>query len=183
VDAWLNPWADPSDGGYQIIRALTPLPAAGIQRGRQNPLINGRTPVPAMHNDFIFAAVGEDLRIRRGLRRTRPGGLLVFRGLGLPLGPVTISARCCRGLTASPPDLIITAGNLKLIPLSGVTFRLSMVGRACWPASPSWASCGDQPPFSGRAMIAGQVRRQERPAEPARGVVGGGFGRSPPPSR
>ncbi len=141
VDAWLNPWADPADGGYQIIQALYAFARGGVfgeGLGQGIPLINGHTPVPAMHNDFIFAAVGEDLGFIGASAVLALAALLVFRGLRVAIGAGDdFRALLAVGLTASLglQILIITAGNLKLIPLTGVTFPFLSYGGSSLLAS------------------------------------------------
>lgn len=134
VDAWLNPWADPADGGYQIIQALYAFARGGVfgeGLGQGIPLLRGHTPVPAMHNDFIFAAVGEDLGFIGASAVLALAALLVFRGLRVAIGATDdFRALLAVGLTVSLglQVLIITAGNLKLIPLTGVTFPFLSYG-------------------------------------------------------
>ncbi|MEJ7721792.1 MAG: FtsW/RodA/SpoVE family cell cycle protein [Ilumatobacteraceae bacterium] len=70
VDIWLNPWADPLDDGYQIIQGLYGLSDGGILGTGLG--VGDPGTVPAAHNDFIFASIGEELgprRRRHGARR------------------------------------------------------------------------------------------------------------------
>lgn len=59
--AFLNPWADPKDSGYQIIQSLYALGSGGpfgvgLGKSKQKFLY-----LPEMHSDFIFAIIGEEL--------------------------------------------------------------------------------------------------------------------------
>jgi cell division protein FtsW len=59
--AFLNPWADPLDTGYQTIQAGAGMASGGI--GGVG-LGNGRSKwgfLPETHTDFIFAVIGEEL--------------------------------------------------------------------------------------------------------------------------
>ncbi len=65
VDIWLNPWADPSGKGYQIVQSLFSLASGGMfGRGLgQGYLIlqSGNPIIPHLESDFIFSAIGEEL--------------------------------------------------------------------------------------------------------------------------
>ena len=59
VDIWLDPWADEYGKGFQIVQALYGLGDGGIVGtglGRGSP-----DKVPEAQNDFIFAAIGEEM--------------------------------------------------------------------------------------------------------------------------
>lgn len=61
IIGFLNPWADPTDTGYQIIQsfkafALGGLGGAGLGRGVQKLRY-----LPIPHTDFIFAVIAEEL--------------------------------------------------------------------------------------------------------------------------
>ena len=136
VDAWLNPWADPTDTGYQIIQALYAFARGGLFGegiGQGLP-----TAVPAIHNDFIFAAVGEELGFIGAASLLALTALLVFRGLRVALAETDdFRSLLVVGLTASLglQILVITAGNLKLIPLTGMTFPFMSYGGSSLLAS------------------------------------------------
>src|SRR3954469_1605156 len=134
VDNWLDPWRDPSGAGFQTIQALYAFARGGILGvglGAGLPTIAGRPPVPAIHTDYPLAALGEELGLI---------GLLAV--LGLYLVVVSRGLRIAasahddfRSLLAAGLALvigiqafIIAAGNLKLIPLTGITLPLISYG-------------------------------------------------------
>jgi cell division protein FtsW (lipid II flippase) len=134
VDNWLDPWKDPQGAGFQTIQALYAFARGGILGtglGAGLPTIGGRPPVPAIHTDYPLAALGEELGLI---------GLLAV--LGLYLVVVSRGLRIAasahddfRSLLAAGLALvmgiqafIIAAGNLKLIPLTGITLPLISYG-------------------------------------------------------
>ena len=64
VDIWLDPFADPSGAGYQVVQSLYAFARGGLVGtglGAGLPLISGRLPIPAIQTDFPLAALGEEL--------------------------------------------------------------------------------------------------------------------------
>jgi cell division protein FtsW (lipid II flippase) len=134
VDNWLDPWRDPQGAGFQVVQALYAFGRGGILGvglGAGLPTIGGHLPVPAVHTDYPLAAIGEELGL---------AGLLAV--LGLYLVVVTRGLRIAaashdefRSLLAAGLSLvigvqafIIAAGNLKLIPLTGITLPFISYG-------------------------------------------------------
>ena len=61
ITAWLDPWSDPQDSGFQIIQSLYAIGSGGLMgqglgRSRQKYLY-----LPEEHNDYIFPVVCEEL--------------------------------------------------------------------------------------------------------------------------
>jgi cell division protein FtsW (lipid II flippase) len=134
VDIWLDPFADPRGAGYQIVQALFALSRGGILGtglGNGLPTVGGRLPIPEIHTDFPFAALGEELGLI---------GLLAILGLYLVVieRGLRIAASAAdefRGLLAAGLSLvvgvqafIIAAGNLKIVPLTGITLPFISYG-------------------------------------------------------
>ena len=134
VDIWLNPFADPQGAGFQVVQALHAFARGGIigtGLGNGLPLIAGRPPIPALHTDFPLAALGEELGLV---------GIMAILGLYLVLieRGLRIAASAhdeFRSLLAAGLALvvgvqafIIAAGNLKLVPLTGITLPFVSYG-------------------------------------------------------
>jgi cell division protein FtsW (lipid II flippase) len=134
VDNWLDPWADPSGAGFQTVQALYAFGRGGllgVGLGAGLPTIGGHLPVPAVHTDYPLAALGEELGLI---------GLLAILGLYLVVVErgLRIAAAAhddFRSLLAAGLALvvgiqafIIAAGNLKLIPLTGITLPFISYG-------------------------------------------------------
>lgn len=141
VDNWIDPFADPTDAGYQTVQALHAFGRGGLfgeGLGQGLPVIDGRLPIPALETEFIFAAVGEELGLLGAFALLALAMALVFRGLRVAmLARDDFSAMLAVGLTTSLglQTLIIVAGNVKLIPLTGITFPFVSYGGSSLLAS------------------------------------------------
>ncbi|GAC1386865.1 MAG: FtsW/RodA/SpoVE family cell cycle protein [Herpetosiphon sp.] len=125
VAGWLNPWAAAQTGGYQMVQGQYALSAGGVfgtGLGQGSPTL-----VPAIHTDFIFVAVGEELGLAGALAVIVLFILLMYRGCHIAL---SLNGRfrgfeqlLVIGLTAmiSFQAFVIIAGVLRVIPLTGVT--------------------------------------------------------------
>jgi cell division protein FtsW (lipid II flippase) len=90
--------------------------------------------VPAIHTDFIFTAIGEEMGLAGTLAVLIAYILLIFRGFHIAL---RIPGRfrgfeqlLAIGLTTiiAVQTLIIIGGNLRLIPLTGITLPFVSYG-------------------------------------------------------
>jgi cell division protein FtsW len=84
-----------------------------------------------VHTDFIFAAVAEELGLVGAFALLALFLTFVFRGLRVAmLARDEFSALLAVGVTASLglQTLIIVAGNLKLVPLTGITLPFVSYG-------------------------------------------------------
>ncbi|HEY3524512.1 MAG TPA: FtsW/RodA/SpoVE family cell cycle protein [Candidatus Limnocylindrales bacterium] len=134
VDVWLNPWADPQGAGYQQIQALYAFARGGLLGtglGAGLPTVGGRLPIPAIHTDFPLAALGEELGLVGIMAILGLYLVVIERGLRIAAS----AADDFRGLLAAGLSLvvgvqafIIAAGNLKLIPLTGITLPFVSYG-------------------------------------------------------
>jgi len=134
VDIWINPFLDASGKGYQIVQSLYAFARGGIMGtglGAGLPLVSGRLPVPAIHTDFPLAALGEELGLVGVIAILGLYLVVIERGLRIAAS----AADDFRGLLAAGLTLvvgvqafIIAAGNLKLIPLTGVTLPFISYG-------------------------------------------------------
>ncbi len=134
IDIWLDPFADPSGAGYQIVQALHAFARGGLigtGLGAGLPTIAGRPPIPALHTDFPFAALGEELGLVGILAILGLYLVLVERGLRIAMAAQDeFRAILAAGLSlvVGVQAFIIAAGNLKLIPLTGITLPFVSYG-------------------------------------------------------
>lgn len=129
VDLWLDPWSKADTSGYQLVQALTALAAGGLFGSG---LTFGYPEyVPAIHTDFIIAAIGEELGLVGSLGVLALYMLFVYRGFKIALSTRdSFAALLAAGLTTvvGIQSLVILGGTLKLMPLTGVTLPLLSYG-------------------------------------------------------
>ena len=129
VEVWLNPWVDPQGRSYQIAQALYSLGSGGLFGagfGNGYPLY-----VAAAHTDFPFVALSEEAGLSAGLALLLVYALLVTRGLQVALSArLPFNRLLAAGLTSvlALQTMVIIGGNLKLIPLTGVTLPFVSYG-------------------------------------------------------
>jgi cell division protein FtsW (lipid II flippase) len=140
IDAWINPFADASDSGYQTVQSLYALGRGGLfgEGLGQSLLPTAGGRFFGVETDFVFAVIGEELGAIGAFALLALTLTLVFRGLRVAiLARDDFSAMLAVGLTASLglQTLIIAAGILKLIPLTGITFPFVSYGGSSLLAS------------------------------------------------
>jgi cell division protein FtsW (lipid II flippase) len=134
VATWLDPWADPLGTGYQTIQALHAFARGGLLGtglGAGLPMIAGHLPIPAVHTDFPLAALGEELGMAGVLAILGCYLVVVARGLRIAAAAADdVRALLSAGLALviGVQAAIIAAGNLKLIPLTGITLPFISYG-------------------------------------------------------
>jgi len=129
VDAWLNPWLDPSGRSYQIIQSLLAIANGGIF-GR-GPGLGSPSLVPISHSDFIFTAIAEESGLVGVVGLLILFAILINRGLRIAmLAPDHFRRLLAAGITSyfGIQSLLIIGGNLRLLPLTGVTLPFVSYG-------------------------------------------------------
>jgi cell division protein FtsW (lipid II flippase) len=134
VAIWLDPWSDPLGTGYQTIQALHAFARGGLLGtglGAGLPAVAGQLPIPAVHTDFPLAALGEELGMTGVVAILGCYLVIVARGLRIAAGAADdVRALLAAGLALviGVQAVIIAAGNLKLIPLTGITLPFISYG-------------------------------------------------------
>ncbi len=129
VHTWLDPFADPYGQGFQITQSLYALASGGVYGrgiGMGQP-----AQMPAVHTDMIFSAIGEEMGLMGTLGVLGLYLVLIFRGFYIAMHArrgfyqlMAVGLTTIFGLQA----FIIIAGNLKLVPLTGVTLPFVAYG-------------------------------------------------------
>ena len=129
VSIWLDPWQDVSGTGYQIVQSLIAMVNGGlwgVGLGAGNASV-----IPAYYNDFIFTVILHEFGMIFGLLVLCVYGLIVARGIMIARRSRTVFhallATACSALIALQTFVII-GGNIKLIPLTGVTLPFISYG-------------------------------------------------------
>lgn len=129
VAVWLDPWPFANTSGYQIVQSLYALAnggsfGSGIGQGQPYN-------IPVVQSDFIFAAIGEEMGLAGTLAVIALYLILVYRGFHIALRAgrgfsqlLAIGLTTIFGLQA----IIIIAGSIKLIPLTGITLPFISYG-------------------------------------------------------
>lgn len=129
IDSWLNPWEDPSGGAYQIIQSLLAIANGGIE-GR-GPGLGSPALVPVAISDFIYAAIAEETGLVGTVGLVALLGLFLMRGLRTALcAPDLFRRLLAAGITAyiGFQSLLIIGGNIRILPLTGVTLPFISYG-------------------------------------------------------
>jgi cell division protein FtsW (lipid II flippase) len=129
VDAWLNPWLDPAGRSYQIVQSLIAVANGGVS-GR-GPGMGSPGLVPLAHSDMIFAALAEENGLWGAAALLLLYALLAIRGFTIAMQAGDHFRRyLAAGLTTllTGQALLIIAGNLRLLPLTGVTLPFVSYG-------------------------------------------------------
>lgn len=129
ISAWLHPFADPADAGYQILQSLFALGSGSLSGSG----LGVGTPdrIPAAWTDFIFSAVGEELGLAGSVAVISMFALLVAVGFGIALRSRDLFRKLLAfglsfvlGLQA----FLIIAGVTRLLPLTGITLPFMSYG-------------------------------------------------------
>lgn len=129
LTTWINPWSQISGKGYQITQSLFAIAAGGFfgtGLGLGNPDY-----IPAVHTDFIFSAICEEMGLFGGMAVVLLYFILVYRGFKIALTiKETFRKIVALGITLiyGYQTFIIIGGVIKLIPLTGITLPFISYG-------------------------------------------------------
>ena len=120
--AFLDPWADATNTGYQLVQSLIALGSGGwfgvgLGASRQKWLY-----VPNAHTDFIFSILGEELGLLGELAVLVAFGLLIFAGIRIATRAPDVFGR----LLAA--GIVAWIGLQALVNLGAVTGLLPITG-------------------------------------------------------
>ena len=173
IDIWINPFADPQGAGYQIIRGLYAFGRGGILGtgiGAGLPQVGTVASIPAIHTDFIFAGISEELGMLGALAVL--GLYIVIAERGFRIAALAVDdfrALLATGLTLVIviQAAIIAGGNLRVVPLTGITLPLVSYGGSSLLVNGAVIGL----------LLALSDRGVEQPVPGARRTIGERFGR------
>jgi len=129
VRIWLNPWNDVTGAGYQVVQSLFALGSGGILGvglGAGRPEI-----IPSVHNDFIIAAIAEELGLMGSLLVLAMFLVLCGRGLYVAKRTGTVFGFLLGSglsLLMAWQVIVIVGGVVRLFPLTGVNLPFISYG-------------------------------------------------------
>jgi len=148
IISFLDPWADPLDGGFQIIQSLIAVGTGGVFGKGLMAGVQKLFYLPEPHTDFIYAVIAEETGLVgslvilacfgviawRGMRTARraPDGFGAFLALGLTMMLVLqafVNISVVLGLLPTkgiPLPLVSAGGSSLLISLIGVGVLLNI---------------------------------------------------------
>ncbi len=126
---WLDPFQDPYGASYQVVQSLYAFAGGrlfGTGLGQGMP-----TSIPAVHTDFILAAIGEEWGLLAVASLISIYWLLIFALFQLALRQKSLFSLlvCCGfGALFGLQTFMIAGGVMKLAPLTGVTLPFVSYG-------------------------------------------------------
>jgi cell division protein FtsW (lipid II flippase) len=129
IDGWLDPFGNFAGSGYQSVQALFAmgsgsLSGSGIGLGRPDL-------IPAAETDFIFAAIGEEMGLAGSLAVLAGFALLIAAGFGVAIRSRDLFRKYLAGgltVVLALQAIIILAGVLRLMPITGITLPFMSYG-------------------------------------------------------
>jgi cell division protein FtsW len=130
IDTWWNPWLDPDDRAFQIVQSLLAVATGGVFG--EGVGLGAPTYIPVVHSDFVFAAIAEEWGMVGSLGVLVCITVLVMRALRIALENTRRPFRSLLavgiGLLFAIQSILIMAGVVKLIPLTGITLPFVSYG-------------------------------------------------------
>ena len=129
IAAWLNPWLDASGRSYQIVQSLIAMAEGGLFGA--GPGLGSPSVVPVAQSDFVFAAIVEEMGLIGAFGLFALLGLLLVRGLRAALLATNSYQRYLAAGTTLfifMQSMLIIGGNIRLLPLTGVTLPFISYG-------------------------------------------------------
>ncbi len=131
VEAWVNPWADPNESGWQILQSLFcfgegGVAGTGIGNGLPDP-----SQLPAAHTDLAVSVIGEELGLAGLIVVLLLAAMVAYAGFAIAwrsrdrFGSLLAAAL---STAFALQTLVIVGGATKLIPLTGITFPFVSYG-------------------------------------------------------
>ena len=136
IDVWLDPYADASGDGYQVLQSMFAQADGGLfGRGIGESLLTapgGKVPlIPEVQTDFIYALIVNELGLFGGCGVIAIYMLIAARGFKIAtIAQDGFSKLLAAGLTAvfALQAFVIIGGVIRVIPLTGVTLPFISYG-------------------------------------------------------
>ncbi|MCC5911865.1 MAG: stage V sporulation protein E [Clostridiaceae bacterium] len=100
ITAFIDPWADPTDSGFQAVQSLLALGSGGLFGRGLGRSVQKHFYLPEPQNDFIFSIIGEELGFIGGVTIIILFTILIWRGIRIALSaPDLHSCLMATGIT------------------------------------------------------------------------------------
>lgn len=123
ITAFLNPWEDPGDTGYQTIQSLIGVASGGVSGTGLGASRAKWGFLPEAHTDFVFAIIGEELGLIGSLMVVAVFAAMIWCGLAIASrASDTFGTMVAVGVTAwfAVQAFINVGAVLGLLPITGV---------------------------------------------------------------
>jgi len=129
IDVWLDPHADAQGAGFQSLQSVYAIQAGGITGEGLG--LGQPDDIPVVTTDYIFSAISEELGLAGALGIILLYVAFLFAGLRIALhqeDDYGSLLAACIGLLVAIQAAVIIAGNLRLIPTTGITLPFVSYG-------------------------------------------------------
>lgn len=129
IDVWRDPYATADTSGYQTVQSLYAVQAGGVTGEGLG--LGQPDAIPAATTDYIFDSIAEELGLGGALGVVLLFILLLFAGLRISLGAVDEFGRLLTAIISlliATQAAVIIAGNLRIIPTTGITLPFVSYG-------------------------------------------------------
>lgn len=126
---WLLPWSDTQAGSYQITQSIIAIAAGGLTGtgiGLGNPRL-----IPISHSDFMFSAIVEETGLFGAIALVILYAIILFRGFSIAIKATNLYYRYLAAgisLFLTSQAILIIGGNIRLLPITGVTLPFLSYG-------------------------------------------------------
>ena len=131
IEAYLNPWSDPSEKGFQVIQSLLSFYSGGLTGVGLGQGLGKLFFLPEAHTDFTMAVLGEEMGFLGFFILMMVYGFLVFRSFQIALHLRRNKERAiaiCFALHLVFSVFINVGMALGLLPTKGLTLPLISYG-------------------------------------------------------
>ncbi|MDM8545688.1 putative lipid II flippase FtsW [Candidatus Venteria ishoeyi] len=134
LSSFVDPWADPFNGGFQLTQALIAMGRGGWFGVGLGESVQKLTYLPEAHTDFVFAILAEELGLSGSLLIIALFALLISRGLRIARTAMLLqrpyAAWLAYGISLNIGlQVTINLGvNMGLLPTKGLTLPLMSYG-------------------------------------------------------
>lgn len=129
IDVWLDPYSDARGAGYQTLQSIYAVQAGGVTGEGLG--LGQPQDIPAAPTDYIYSGIAEELGLAGAAGVVLLYVLFLFAGLRVALQVQDDFGRLlasCIALLIAVQAAVIIAGNLRIIPTTGITLPFISYG-------------------------------------------------------